>query len=112
MTDRFKIQKLSLVTIITMVNFNYVLALIPISLPAWFLIDLIDSPLLVIEGWSRHFLSIGSKRDDSPDGAVSVPPVGSQLLAYLAVALLGYAATYRLIPNIKVSFFIVIQKIV
>lgn len=89
-----------------MMNFNYALALIPISLPAWFLVDLIDSPLLVIEGWSRQGPMTRSKRDDSLDGAVSVPPpVGSQLLAYLAVAFLGYAATYRLIPNIKVSFF-------
>ena len=29
------------------------------------------------------------------------PPVASQLLAYLLVAVLGYMVTYRLVPSIK-----------
>lgn len=75
---------------------NYALALIPLSLPVWHLIALIDSPLLVMERWRSYFLGYGSKIEGD-----SAPPVGSQLLAYLVVALFGYVVTHRLIPNIQ-----------
>jgi hypothetical protein len=74
---------------------NYILALIPISFPAWYLIALIDNPLLGVGRWSQAFRE---SNGDSP----AVPPVGSQLLAYVVVALLGYVTTDKLVPNIKV----------
>ena len=38
----------------------------------------------------------------TPDAQSIAPPVGSQLLAYVSVAIFGYAATSKLIPTIKV----------
>ena len=38
----------------------------------------------------------------APSELPSFPPVGSQLLAYVVVALFGYMATSALVPNIKV----------
>jgi hypothetical protein len=75
----------------TMVSLsNSLLALIPISFPAWYLLGLLDSP----EQWLQIYRE--SKEDST------VPPFGSQLLAYVVVALFGFVATFRLIPNIKV----------
>lgn len=79
----------------TMALSNYLLALIPISFPAWYLAELLESP--------RHWLQVLRKLPSSREAPFSSDPlVGSQLLAYVAVALFGFAATSRLVPNIKV----------
>jgi hypothetical protein len=79
---------------------NYLLAAIPIAFPAWYLVILLDDPVPVVCRWFRMLVSSqASDAEDSP----AVPPVGSQLLAYVVVALLGFAMTDRLVPNIKVS---------
>lgn len=76
---------------------NYVLASIPLAFPLYYLMILVDNPINVVKRWSYNF------RESSD--SVSAPPVGSQLLAYVVVGVLGYIATDKLIPNIKVSSF-------
>eukprot|EP00980_Cylindrotheca_fusiformis_P002251 scaffold517_cov119-Cylindrotheca_fusiformis.AAC.34 len=73
---------------------NYIIALVPLCFPGWYLIALLDNPLLVVGRW-LHVLP------ESDETSPQVPPVGSQLLAYVAIALLGFKATDKLIPNIK-----------
>lgn len=75
---------------------NSILALVPLFFPGWYLIALLDNPLQVVGEWFHEFRQ---SKGDSPD----VPPVGSQLLAYVIVAVFGYLATAKLVPNIKVS---------
>ena len=77
---------------------NIVLSLIPLAFPLWFLIPLLEDPIPTILRWIRNL--VDKPREDAP----SIPPVSSQLLAYVAVALLGYAATSKLVPNIKVWY--------
>lgn len=74
---------------------NYILASIPLAFPLYYLVILVDDPIDVVKRWFYHFR-------ESPDSQTG-PPVGSQLLAYVAVGVLGYVATDKLIPNIKVS---------
>ena len=71
------------------------LALIPLIPVAVLLISLLDNPIPIVKGWIEHLLH--------PFGEVSLstPPRGSQLLAYLTVAILGYVVTNRLVPKIK-----------
>lgn len=65
-------------------------------LPGWLLLNLMDrNPLGVIGRWIQQFAQ--------PLTNPSVPPVESQLLAYVGVALFGFFITNRLIPNIQVS---------
>jgi hypothetical protein len=73
-------------------------ALLPLVPPSLLLAKLIGNPLHVVHRWMTHDKiggSIANSVDDDP------PPVSSQLLAYVIVALLGYAVTNRLVPNIK-----------
>ncbi len=75
---------------------DYLLAIIPMVLPGWLLLDLMNgNPLQVIGRWIQHFAQ--------PPIIPSVPPVESQLLAYVGVAVFGFVVTNRLIPNIQVS---------
>jgi len=76
---------------------NVLLALTPLALPTWYLLGLLDNPIPVAQGWLRMFLRHGDEKD-SPE----VPPVGSQLLAYVVVAIFGFLLTDRLVPNIQV----------
>lgn len=75
---------------------NHVLALIPLAFPFYYLIILVDSPLNVVKRWFYLF------SESTADSTTQLPPVGSQLLAYVVVGVLGYIATDKLIPNIKV----------
>ena len=74
---------------------NMILAVIPLLFPLWYLIPLLDHPVPILGRWLRILVH------RLPEDAPKIPPVGSQLLAYVAVALLGYVATLKLIPNIK-----------
>jgi hypothetical protein len=86
---------------------NYILASIPLILPGYMLIYLLDNPIPVIERWLKWILSasINRKQQQGGDGIVTplVPPVSSQLLAYLVMGIFGFVATNRLVPHIKVS---------
>jgi hypothetical protein len=77
---------------------NTILSLIPLVFPLWFLIPLLEDPIPTVLRWIRNLV------DKPPEDAPAMPPVSSQLLAYVAVALLGYAATSKLVPNIKVCY--------
>lgn len=80
---------------------NYILACVPLLLPGWLLIDLLENPIPVANRWFQWLLSHSKNpRDSSAD---EVPPVSSQLLAYLSMGIFGYAATNQLVPVIKVS---------
>lgn len=74
---------------------NHILALIPLLFPLYYLAILVDSPVDVVKHWFY--------RESADDSTTTGPPVGSQLLAYVVVGILGYVATDKLIPNIKVS---------
>jgi hypothetical protein len=81
--------------------FNYLLACIPLIFPGVLLFDLLDNPIPVVIRWFQWFISHSKNpRDSSTD---EVPPVSSQLLAYLAMGIFGYVSTNRLVPVIKVS---------
>ena len=85
-----------------MVAKDYVLVAVPMLLPAWYLVELLNqNPLSVIGGWIQQAIRVILKQtalEEQP----KIPPVASQLLAYVTVALAGFAITNRLIPNIKV----------
>jgi hypothetical protein len=70
---------------------NQQLALLPLMLPLYLVINMLGNPISILQGWMTK-----SFRD-----AESPPPVGSQLLAYVLVGLLGYVITDALIPNIQ-----------
>jgi hypothetical protein len=72
------------------------LALVPLVPPFVLLLLLLDNPIPIISGWIQHYF-LDRPRDLSPEA----PPVGSQLLAYVTVACLGYLGTNRLVPHIK-----------
>jgi hypothetical protein len=78
---------------------NIILSLIPLAFPLWFLIPLLEDPIPTVLRWIRNLVD-----KPPPAAAPSTPPVSSQLLVYVAVALLGYAATSKLVPNIKVCY--------
>ena len=44
--------------------------------------------------------------DDGEQPTLIPPPVSSQLLAYVTVALFGYIATSKLVPHIKVCIYL------
>eukprot|EP00978_Attheya_sp_CCMP212_P047911 scaffold447983_cov67-Attheya_sp.AAC.1 len=73
---------------------NALAAAIPLAAPAYLLMDLVGNPIPFVLGWFGG----GSVRftKDVP------PPVESQLLAYVLVAMLGYVGTRKLVPKIKV----------
>ena len=77
---------------------NYILALAPLGPPAWYLVDQLDDPVAVVGRWLRMFVS-----SPADEALPSVPPVGSQLVAYVVVALFGFLATNQLVPHIKVG---------
>jgi hypothetical protein len=70
---------------------------VPLIPPFVLLLTLLDNPIPIVAGWIQHYFS------DRPVGGVhpEAPPVGSQLLAYVTVACLGYLGTNRLVPHIK-----------
>jgi hypothetical protein len=79
-----------------MTSRDLLLAAIPMFVPCWLLLNLMDrNPLQVIGRWIQQLAQPPSER--------SVPPVESQLLAYVVVAVFGFLVTNRLIPNIQVS---------
>jgi hypothetical protein len=81
-----------------MTTIDRIIAVIPLLFPLWLLIPLLDNPIPILGRWLRLLVE---RRP--PGESPEVPPVGSQLLAYVVVALLGFAATNKLVPNIKVS---------
>ena len=82
---------------------DYVLAAIPMLLPTWYLLELMDqNPLAVIGRWVEQGVRSLLSQQKEPLEQPSVPPVGSQLLAYMGVAIFGFIVTNHLIPNIQV----------
>lgn len=70
---------------------NQQLAIFPLLLPLYLLLQLMGNPIPIVQGWTtKSFRS-----------AETPPPVGSQLLAFVLVGLFGYHLTNALIPNIK-----------
>mmetsp|Transcript_24020 Transcript_24020/g.27412 ORF Transcript_24020/g.27412 Transcript_24020/m.27412 type:complete len:471 (-) Transcript_24020:102-1514(-) len=90
-----------------------ILASIPLLFPTYILLQLLfleesgSNPVQIIYTWiQQFFLSTftlpGEDGDDSIKNTNDPPPsVESQLLAYVFVSVLGYVATDRLIPIIK-----------
>lgn len=78
-------------------------AILPLLPPAWLLFRLVDNPIQVVTGWLDLLFS-WRHEEGAPREVPRVSTVGSQLLIYLTMAILGYIATYRLVPNIKVEF--------
>ena len=70
------------------------LALLPLLPPLVFLMMLLDNPFETVKRWIGYFLSLETRSSD-------VPSVGSQLLAYLTMAILGFFATSNMVPTIK-----------
>ena len=64
------------------------LALVPLLPVALLLASQVDNPIPAIKSWV-------TSEPSTP------PPVGVQLVAYVTLAVWGYAATDRLVPNIK-----------
>lgn len=79
---------------------DYLLAAVPLAFPVGHLVTLLDNPVPVVGRWLRMLISSHSFENDSPNEP-SIPPVGSQLLAYVVVATFGFAVTNHLVPNIK-----------
>lgn len=75
---------------------DFRLALLPLLAPLIVLLQLMDNPLETVQRWIRHWFN--------NDGQVEskVPSIGSQLLAYVIMATLGYFLTSRMVPTIKV----------
>ena len=91
--------------LLTMTMFNYILAILPLTLPGWYLIDQLDDPIGVLGRWFQFFLtnSSSSSSDTTTDllPTPPPPPVGSQLLAYAVMSLGGFVVTNHLIPHIQ-----------
>ena len=90
--------------LITSLN-DRVLALLPLVPVLAFSIPLIGNPIATVQSWIQFFFSSLTKSHEvllNEDDLARrpSPPVESQLLAYLTVAVLGYILTNRLIPNI------------
>jgi hypothetical protein len=66
-----------------MTSQNYVLAMVPLLLPGWFLLQ------GVVEAWPFH------QGTNAADAALT------QLFAYVGMAIFGFVVTDRLIPNIQ-----------
>ena len=85
------------------ISLDYALALLPLLPAAVLLCDLLDNPLPIVGGWIGFIWSgkwVGVPLHEL-FGDVDVPPVGTQLLAYLILAVLGLVATNSLVPKIK-----------
>ena len=81
-----------------MVSTDQMLALVPLSLPLFLCIRLIDEPIPILRRWVERLFGNGS---EGADVIARKDAFSSQLLAYLIMAALGYAATTRLVPNIQ-----------
>lgn len=75
------------------------LAIVPLIPPLIFLVQLLDNPTDTVGRWIQHFSTDESLSASSH--LEEIPSVGSQLLAYLTMAVLGYYATWRMVPTIK-----------
>lgn len=68
------------------------MALVPLIPPTILLVQLIDNPITTVQKWLLHW------NEQIPG---ETPSVGSQLLAYLIMAVFGYMATFRMVPSIQ-----------
>jgi len=82
--------------------FTKLLAISPLIPPLWLLLRLVGNPITVLQEWLTLALS-RQRHHEFEHAATSRPEIASQLLAYVIVAALGYNATFRLVPHIKVS---------
>ena len=73
---------------------NTFFALVPLIPGAFLAVSLLNNPLTTIRRW---FTNLSREREDTPD----IPPVSSQLLAYIFIGIAGYWITNKLVPNIK-----------
>jgi hypothetical protein len=73
---------------------NTFLALVPLVPAAFLALSLVDNPLKILERWLTN---PWKNRENIPE----IPPVSSQLLAYLLIGIAGYFMTNKLVPRIK-----------
>ena len=73
---------------------NTILALVPLVPAAFLALSLLDNPLNTLERWITN---LWKTREDAPE----IPPISSQLLAYILIGMAGYWMTDKLVPNIK-----------
>jgi hypothetical protein len=86
----------------TMISMETLYAIVPLLAPAWLLFRLVENPVEILSGW--YDLLVSSWHEPStPHEIPRTTSVGSQLLVYLTMAILGYISTYRLVPNIQVG---------
>ena len=84
-----------------MMNLQALAAAVPLLPSAYLLVKEIGNPLPIVIGWINFVLfERHAQHDDSIPK--DIPPVGSQLLAYVAVGILGFYLTNNLVPHIKV----------
>jgi len=69
-------------------NSNHFLAVVPLLPVVYLSICLLDNPLTILAKSIEH---------SQPE----ILPVGSQLVAYATMAVLGFVATQRLVPHIQ-----------
>ena len=74
---------------------NYILASIPLLIPALTAISLLENPQALASRWVEKLPLVGS------DGDIPTPSVSSQLLVYSAMGFFGFVLTNRLVPSIK-----------
>jgi hypothetical protein len=80
------------------VSMDRLLALVPLSLPLYLCCRLLKDPVRVIGRWVERIFQFAN---DEPHVVYRKETFQSQLLAYMVMALLGYKATSRLVPNIQ-----------
>jgi UDP-N-acetylglucosamine--dolichyl-phosphate N-acetylglucosaminephosphotransferase len=82
----------------TRMNHQALFAAVPLVAPGYLLVKQIDNPFSIVVGWI-HFLLFERHQNDSTQR--DIPPVESQLLAYLTMGILGFIVTNHLVPHIK-----------
>ena len=75
----------------TMVSRDVLLAAVPLSLPLWLCFRLLRNPVSIVRGVIEQ--SKGNAGDHHN--------IDEQLIAYMFMAVLGYFATTKLVPQIK-----------
>jgi hypothetical protein len=79
-------------------NCDWLLAVCPLIPPVVLLIPLLQNPIPMIGRWLKLY---SGQTATGNEVTLDLDGVGSQLLAYVTVALLGFIATDKLVPHIK-----------
>ena len=73
---------------------NNILALAPLVPGFYLALSLLDNPFSTVLRWITN---LSKQREVAPE----IPPISSQLLAYILIGVAGYWMTNKLVPNIK-----------